>query len=162
MRVIRASGSAGLTQSAFETRFFGPRAVELAELVRARRRDPAGPGELAQHRLPARAVRAPHDRAHRRVRLHGRGVDPDAPALDQPAFRQQPEHQREHGVVDLERQARAGARQRAVIGHRLARAELQELAQGQAVGAAPGDAALAVQALEVADEQHPEVAPGRN
>jgi hypothetical protein len=39
-----------------------------------------------------------------------------------------------------------------VIRHRLALAEPQELPQGQAVGAAPLQAALAVDALEVADQ----------
>ena len=39
-------------------------------------------------------------------------VDADPPALDQPAFRQQSEHQRQDRVVDVERQPRAGARQR--------------------------------------------------
>jgi hypothetical protein len=65
--------------------------------------------------------------------------------------------------VDLERrQARPGARQRAVVRHHFAAAELQELPERQAVGATPGDAALALQALETAHEQHPEVAPGRD
>jgi hypothetical protein len=49
-----------------------------------------------------------------------------------------------------------------VVRHGLARPELQELAQRQAVGAAPSDAALALQALEVADQQHPEIASWRN
>jgi yecA family protein len=44
-----------------------------------------------------------------------------------------------------------------MIRHRLDRAEPQELAQGQAVGAAPLQAALAVDALEVADQVHAEV-----
>jgi hypothetical protein len=48
-----------------------------------------------------------------------------------------------------------------MIRHRLDRAEPQELAQGQAVGAAPLQAALAVDALEVADQVHAEVAARR-
>ena len=48
-----------------------------------------------------------------------------------------------------------------MVGHCFGRAQAQELAQGQAVGAAPLEAALAVDALEVADQVHAEVAPGR-
>jgi hypothetical protein len=159
-RVIRASGSTGLTRSAFETRLpardrtggADPRAASPARWS----------GELAQHRLPAAAIGAPHDRAHGRVRLPGRGVDADPATLDQAARRQQPQHQPEHRGVDLERQPGAAPRKRAVIGHRIARAEPQELPQRQAIGAAPGDPALAVQAFEVTHEQHPEVAPGRD
>src|SRR4051794_28401047 len=59
----------------------------------------------------------------------------------------------------------SGSRERVlepgVVGHPLGGAEPQELAQGQAVGAAPLEAALAVDALEVADQMHAEVAPGR-
>src|SRR3954454_5783450 len=48
-----------------------------------------------------------------------------------------------------------------MIRHRLPVTKPQELAQRQAVGAAPLQAALAVDALEVADQQHAEVPPGR-
>jgi hypothetical protein len=48
-----------------------------------------------------------------------------------------------------------------MVGHRLGGAEPQELAQGQAVGAAPLQAALAVDPFEVADQVHPEVAAWR-
>src|SRR5580658_10626672 len=40
--------------------------------------------------------------------------------------------------------------------------ETQKGAQAQAVGAAPGNAALAVQPLEVADEEHAEITPRRD
>ena len=63
--------------------------------------------------------------------------------------------------MHLERQPAASAAQPGVVGHRLPLAEPQELAQRQAVGAAPFQAALAVDALEVADQQHAEVAPRR-
>src|SRR3954452_5191093 len=61
--------------------------------------------------------------------------------------------------MHLERQAGAGAAQPGVVGHRLPLAEAEELAQGQAVGAAPLQPALAVDPLEVADQQHTEVPP---
>src|SRR4051812_17959451 len=61
-------------------------------------------------------------------------------------------------LVHLERQPRAGLAEPRVVGHPLGGAEPQELAQGQAVGAAPLQAAFALDALEVADQVHAEVA----
>ena len=46
--------------------------------------DPAFPGQALQHLPVAFAVVAPHDVPQRRVGLHGRGIDADALALDQP------------------------------------------------------------------------------
>src|SRR5215207_9740108 len=48
-----------------------------------------------------------------------------------------------------------------MVGHRLGGAEPEELAQGQAVRAAPLEPALAVDPLEVADQVHAEVAARR-
>src|SRR3954468_14389699 len=48
-----------------------------------------------------------------------------------------------------------------MIRHRLPVTKPQELAQRQAVGAAPLQPALAVNAFKVADQQHAEVPPGR-
>ena len=53
---------------------------------------------------------------------------PTRPPLTRPCAHE-PEHQDEHGIVELERQPGPGARQRAVVGHRLARPELQETAE---------------------------------
>ena len=44
-----------------------------------------------------------------------------------------------------------------MVGRLLIKRHAQELPQAQAVGTSPGDATLAVDALEVADQQHPEV-----
>ena len=48
-----------------------------------------------------------------------------------------------------------------MVGRRLGGTEPQERAQGQTVGAAPLQPALAVDPLEVADQMHPEVAARR-
>jgi hypothetical protein len=48
-----------------------------------------------------------------------------------------------------------------MVGHPLALAEAEERAQRQAVGAAPFQPALAVDAFEVADQQHAEAASRR-
>src|SRR3954469_22820521 len=48
-----------------------------------------------------------------------------------------------------------------MVGHRLSRSQPQELAQGQAVGAAPFQPTLAIDPLEVADQMHAEVTARR-
>jgi hypothetical protein len=48
-----------------------------------------------------------------------------------------------------------------MVRHTLALGEPQELAQGEAVGAAPFQPAFTVDAFEVADQQHAEIATGR-
>ena len=57
----------------------------------------------------------------------------------------------EHLLVDLERQARAAPAEPGMVGHPVAHPEPEEVPQRQAVGAAPLQAALTVDALEVAD-----------
>jgi hypothetical protein len=136
-------------------------AIQPDQVPGRRRLDAARLGHAGQHLTVALAGVAPHDRPHRRVRLHRRGVDADPLALDETTLGQPPQHPGECRVVHLERQPGAGAAQPGVVRHRLALAEAQELAQGQAVGAAPLQPALAVDALEVADQQHAEVAPRR-
>jgi hypothetical protein len=136
IRVIRASGSAGA------------RPIELPQLVLRRRGDPTLGRQPLEHRPPVFPGIAPHDRAHRRIGLDRRGIDTDPASLDQALASQQPKHQGQDGVVRLERQAGARPRQGAVVGHRLARPKPEEVAQRQAVGATPGNPALAVQALK--------------
>jgi len=63
--------------------------------------------------------------------------------------------------MHLERQPRAAPAQPRMVGHSLAQLEPEELPQRQAVGAAPLEAALAVDTLEVADQMHAEIAPRR-
>lgn len=48
-----------------------------------------------------------------------------------------------------------------MIRHRLSCRQQQKVAQAQAVGAAPLDTTLAIQAFEIADQQHPEIATRR-
>src|SRR4051794_15710035 len=63
--------------------------------------------------------------------------------------------------MDFQGQAASGAAQPGMIRHSLALAEAQELAQRQAVRASPFQPTLAVDAFEVADQQHTEVASRR-
>ena len=69
--------------------------------------DPAFPGQALQHLPVAFAVVAPHDVPQRRVGLHGRGIDADALALDQPRLGDQHQNPVEDRRVDFMGQARA-------------------------------------------------------
>jgi hypothetical protein len=113
--------------------------------------------------------------------FHRRCIHPDPRALDQPVLGQKLQHPGEDLVMNFQRQTRAGPRQPGVIRHALPARQQQELAQAQAVRTTPLDPALAVRLrrlltaalpetdcfaaasnpLEVAHQQHAEVAPGR-
>ena len=66
-----------------------------------------------------------------------------------------------HRLVRLVRQTRPRARQPGMIGNLLAVRQPQEIAQRERVRATPRDAPLTVDALEIADHVHPEIAPRR-
>ena len=68
---------------------------------------PLSPGQALQHLPVAFAVVAPHDVPQRRVGLHGRGIDADALALDQPRLGDQHQNLVEDRRVDFMGQARA-------------------------------------------------------
>ena len=158
---IFASGSLGEAQSALDSRL--PLRLRSSR-IRSSAVGVAMPLSLArrcEHLAVAFAAVAADDRAQRRVGLHRRGVDADPLALDQAVLGQPLQHPGEDRLVHLERQARARPAQPGVVGHRLGGAEAEELAQRQAVGAAPFQPALAVDPLEVADQLHAEVAARR-
>jgi hypothetical protein len=68
----------------------------------------------------------------------------------------------EGALVDELGEALADLGPAGVVGRRLVGPVAEEVAQGAAVGAAPGDAALGVEAREVADEEHAGVGAGRD
>ena len=63
-----------------------------------------------------------------------------------------------HGMVCLQRQALANAGHGGMLRGGVCGFQSHELAHGQGVLAAPTDAALGINALEVTQEQHPEIA----
>src|SRR5690349_8560054 len=64
--------------------------------------------------------------------------------------------------MNFQRQPGAGHAECGVVGHPLALDQPQKTMQRQRVGAAPLDLALRIQALELADKQHPEVPARRD
>ncbi len=64
--------------------------------------------------------------------------------------------------MHLKRQTLADAAQGGVVRHRFGGAELEEFPQGKGIAAAPADAALRVDALEVANQKHAEIAARRD
>src|SRR5690349_21341261 len=64
--------------------------------------------------------------------------------------------------MNFQRQPGAGHAECGVVGHPLALDQSQKTMQRQRVGAAPLDLALRIQALELADKQHPEVPARRD
>ena len=59
-------------------------------------------------------------------------------------------------------QAPPDAAQGGMVGHGFGGAELEELPQRQGIGTAPADAALGIDALEVADQEHAEIPARRD
>ena len=96
-----------------------PLAVEPDQVLGRRRRDAALLRQSLEHRAVALAAVAPHDHPQGSVGLHGRGVDPDPPALDEAVFGQALEHPDEDRLMDLEWQPGAGLAQPRMVRHRL-------------------------------------------
>src|SRR6202008_1245035 len=109
-----------------------------------------------------RAVVATHDAAQRGVRFERRSIDADRASFQEALPSQHLENESEHFLVHLDVQPLADPRQARVIRRRLRHLVSEETAQRERVCAAPCDSALAVDALEKADEQHSHVHARRN
>ena len=75
--------------------------------------------------------------------------------------RQHLEDPREHRAVRLQIDQPARPRDRRVLGRRLVESQPQKPAQGQRIGGPPRNPPLRIDALEIADQQQPEVHAGR-
>ena len=82
----------------------------------------------------------------------------DRLALEQPGLDEPLLHPREDGPVRLQIDQPPRPRNRRMIGRRFVQRQPQKTADRQRVGRPPGDPAFRVDALEVADQQQPEVA----
>ena len=81
--------------------------------------------------------------------------------LHQTRLGQSLQHPGEDRLVCLEIDQAPRAENRRMIGRRLRRRQSEKLAQGKRIDRPPRDRALGVQPFEVADQQHPKVAPRR-
>jgi hypothetical protein len=89
-----------------------------------------------------------------------RVVDADRAPVDQAVIGQHLEQEPEHVGVRLQVDQSAGPADRRVVRGRHVERDAGERLEGQRVVAPPVDPALGVDALEVADQQAPEVDPG--
>ncbi len=103
----------------------------------------------------------PHDRPHGRVGFQRGGVNADRLALQQAPFGHQPQHPSKHFLVRRLVHQPPRARDRHMIRRLFIQPNLQKLPQTQGIGHPPGDASLAVDPLEEADQHQPEVHPRR-
>jgi hypothetical protein len=159
---MRLSGSVGETQS-----WLGP---FLPWRWRSRRRQvlvagvvqPVRGSQLARQGLPVGAAVAADDGLHGGVGLQEGRIDARRLAVQQAVSVGQLQHPGEDLFVDHLGQTLADLGQAGVLGSRLGGQVAQEVAPRAAIATAPGDAALPVEALEVAAEEHAEGGiPGR-
>ena len=154
--VILASGSCGFIQSSFEPFFFRLRSIR-ARILPRRRPDAGRLRERRQKLLVALAGVAPHD--DRSAALASSVVASTPIVLPFSSFflGRHSQHPREHRLVRLQVDQPPRPRNRRVIGRRVVHRQAQEVAQGERIRRPPRDPALGVDALEVADQQQPEV-----
>src|SRR3546814_1080221 len=103
----------------------------------------------------------PYDGTQRGVRLHGRASDADPFAFHQIVPGDEGQYPAEDLVMYLVRQAAPRLRQPAMIRDLVAARQSQELPQRPRIRTAPDNPAFAVDALEIADQQHAEIAARR-
>ena len=121
-----------------------------------------GFGQSLQVLFPVFPAVLAHDALHRRIGLQGGRVNRHRLAAQQSFGFQHAQHKDKHFVVHRLGQAFADHRHRDMHRRFLRHRKAQKSPQGQTVGTAPGNAALTVQALEVANQQHPEIDSWRN
>ena len=138
-----------------------PLAVEPDKVIDRRRRYAALLSHPRQHLAIGLATVATHDGSQRGVGLHRRTVDADPLTLHQAALGDQVQNPAKDFFMRLMRQAASGLRQPGMVGNLVSVRKPQEIAQRVGIRAAPHNAALAVDALEITDHVHAEIAARR-
>ena len=160
MRVIVASGSCGCVHSSLDP-FFGRFRSEAGQLGARRCRQAGGLGQPAQERLVAIARVPTHDAPQRGVGFQRRRIDAYRRASDQTRIGQPLQHPREDRLVRLQIDPPSRSRYRRMVRRCLVQRDVQKLPQAQRIGRPPRDRPFRVQALDVAEQQHPDVAARR-
>jgi len=112
--------------------------------------------------LPIFSVVLAHDAFHGRVGFQGGGVQRHRLAPQQSLLPEQTQHEHEKLIKDQLRQPSADDGHRLMHRRVLGDRDAQKGLQDQTVGTMPSDPALGIQTLEVADQEHAEINPGRN
>jgi hypothetical protein len=134
-----------------------PFPIDPRQIGARRRPDARGYGELRQKLLVALAAVSPDDAAQRCVGFKRRGVDADRLAFDQAGRTQALQHPGEDGAMGFEIDQPTRARNRRVVWRRVFQTDGQKVAQCERGCRAPRDAALRIDALEVADQQQAKI-----
>jgi hypothetical protein len=100
--------------------------------------------------------------AEGRVGFHGGSVNAQLLALDEALLGKQLQHKGKYLVMCLHRQALTDTAERRMVRDLLARVQTQKFTKRKGICAAPANAALGVEALKIADEQHAEIAARGN
>src|SRR5206468_231409 len=114
-----------------------------------------------QKLLVTRARVAPHNRAHRRIRLQPRCINRDPLPLQQPAIGQHPQHPTEYFTMRIEVDQSSRARDRRVVRRVLVQRNAHKAPQRQRVRQPPGNPPLRPDTLEIPDQQRSKVNPRR-
>jgi hypothetical protein len=141
----------------FVAALFRAPAIQSRQIRPRGRLDTRRLGEPRQKLLIGLARVAAHDAPQRGIGLERRRIDANGLALDEILRRQHLKDPREHVAVRLQIDQAARPRDRRVIRRRLLEAQSQEAPQRQGIGGPPRNAALRIDALEVPDQQQPEV-----
>ncbi len=137
--------------------FLLPLPIHPRQILPRRRRDTGGLRQLGQELLIGGPVIAPDNAPQRRIRFQGRRIDAQGLALQQARLGDALQDPREHGLMGLQIDQAAGARNRRVIGRRLVQTETEKLPQGQRIRRAPSNPAFGIDALKIPNQQQPEI-----
>jgi hypothetical protein len=135
-------------------------AIQPHQVFPRRRLNTRGLGQASQKLVVTLARVAPHDRPHRRVGFQSGRIDGNPLALHQPAIGQYAQHPAEHFPMRVQVDQPPRARNRRVIRRVLVQTYAHKTPQCQRIRQSPGNAAFGPDALEIPDQQRPEVDPG--
>ena len=136
--------------------------IQPTQILLRRIHDPFSLCQRSKVFIPIGSAIFAHDALHGSVGFQSSRVDAHRFASQQTLLFQQSQHEGKHAIENTLGQPLANDRHRGMHRRSLRHGHAQETAQRQAVGAAPSDTPLTVQTLEVSDEEHAKVNPGRN
>ena len=134
-----------------------PLPIDAGQVGARRCPDARGFREGRQKLLVALAAVAPDDAAQCRVGFERGGIDADRLPFNQAGRAQALQHPCEHSAMCFQIDQSTRARNRRMVWRRAVQSDAEEVAQCERVRRPPRDAALRIDALEVANQQQPEI-----